>query len=98
MMAVSAWLVWKELKPGQSKRALWVFGIQLVLNTLWSLLFFGLQQPGWAFLEIIMLWMAIVATLALFWRPSRIAALLLVPYLMWVSFASVLNGTIWSLN
>jgi tryptophan-rich sensory protein len=68
------------------------------LNGLWSILFFGMQSPGLAFMEIIVLWLAIAATIGTFWRVTQPAAWLLLPYLAWVSFAAVLNGSIWMLN
>jgi tryptophan-rich sensory protein len=98
MMAVSVWLVWKKSGLANAKFALVIFAIQLVLNLLWSLIFFGMQQPGWAFAEVILLWVSIVMTIAVFFRHSKLAAYLLVPYLLWVSFASFLNYTIWSMN
>ena len=73
-------------------------GVQLVLNALWSYLFFGQQSPGAAFAEIIVLIIAIAITLVLFWRVSPVAGWLMVPYLAWVLFASYLNYTIWRLN
>ena len=75
-----------------------LFAVQLVLNVAWSWIFFGMHQPGWAFVEIVMLWLAIVATMVAFFRCSKIAGWLLVPYLAWVSFAGVLNFAIWRLN
>jgi tryptophan-rich sensory protein len=72
--------------------------VQLALNTLWTPLFFGLHQPGLAFAEIVLLWLAIATTLAAFRPVSRAAAWLLVPYLAWVSFAAALNFTLWRLN
>jgi tryptophan-rich sensory protein len=84
------------MKAAASRLSL--FALQLVLNVAWSWIFFGLHQPGWAFVEIIMLWLAIVATTAAFFRCSKIAGWLLVPYLVWVSFASALNFTIWRMN
>jgi tryptophan-rich sensory protein len=78
--------------------ALIIFFVQLALNTLWSILFFGLRQPGWAFLEIVVLWLFILLTMMVFWRLSRVAGLLLLPYFLWVSFASALNFAIWRLN
>lgn len=98
MMAVAAWLVWKQSGLGKAKPALCWFGFHLVLNVLWSVLFFGLQQPGWAFLEIVALWLSIVVSIVLFYPHSKLAAGLLVPYFLWVTFASFLNFTIWSLN
>jgi translocator protein len=98
MMAVSAWLVWRQGGFIRQRWPLSIFLVQLVLNAAWSPLFFGLKQPGVAFAEIIVLWLAIAWTIAVFWRVHRVAAWLLVPYLAWVSFAAVLNGTLWHLN
>ena len=98
MMAVSTWLVWKNSGWDKSKIALGWFAFHLVLNTLWSLIFFGLQQPGWALVEIVVLWISIMVSIWLFSRHSKLAAGLLVPYLLWVTFATFLNYTIWSLN
>jgi tryptophan-rich sensory protein len=75
-----------------------LFGIQLALNVLWSYVFFGRRAPGWALVEILFLWIAIVATTLAFFRISRTAGLLLLPYLLWTSFAVVLNRSIWRLN
>jgi len=85
---------------GRKKRmvAMVIFGIQLVLNVLWSFLFFGAESPGLALVEIIVLWIAIAATILAFEKVSKTAAWLLVPYLFWVSFASVLNAAIFQLN
>jgi len=98
MMAVAAWLVWQCGGFAAQRRALGLFLTQLVLNALWTPLFFGLRQPGLAFAEIILLWLAILATLLAFRPVSRAATWLLAPYLAWVSFAAVLNATIWRLN
>lgn len=98
MMAVAAWLVWREGGFKHAKWSLIIFGIQLGLNSLWSVIFFGLQQPGYAAVEIVLLWLAIVATAIMFWQRHRPAAVLLIPYLLWVSFASALNIAIWQLN
>lgn len=97
-MAVAAWLVWRQGGLGEARVPLLLFAVQLALNVAWSWVFFGAQQPGWAFVEIVVLWLAIVATTVSFWRRSRAAGWLLVPYLGWVSFAAVLNFTIWRLN
>jgi translocator protein len=97
MMAVAGWLVWRKGGPA-GRRALRWFAVQLVLNVGWSAVFFGLQMPGLAFVEIVLLCVAIAATLKTFWRVSRPAGILLVPYLLWVSFAVVLNFAIWRLN
>ena len=98
MMAVAAWLVWRQGGWKQQRKALLVFLVQLVLNALWSPLFFGLHWPGLAFAEILLLWVAIAWTITVFLHVHRLAAWLLVPYLAWVSFAAVLNGTLWRLN
>jgi tryptophan-rich sensory protein len=99
LMGVAAFLVWRHGLASEGVRlALAVFAVQLALNGLWSILFFGLQAPGWALVEIILLWLAIVATLVLFWRVAPAAGGLLLPYLAWVSFAAVLNASLWWLN
>jgi len=99
MMGVAAFLVWRRgLDANGVSVALTVFAVQLALNGLWSILFFGMQAPGWALVEIILLWLAILATLVLFWRVIPTAGMLLLPYLAWVSFASVLNASLWWLN
>ena len=98
-MAVAGWLVWQQLRRKPTiPLPLALFGIQLVLNTLWSVLFFGVQAPGTALVEILILWAAIFVTLISFWRVSKEAGWLLVPYLAWVTFAAVLNFEIWRLN
>ena len=105
LMGIAAFLIWSsyaKASEGQAKRqikiALGVFGIQLFLNAIWSIIFFGLHSPGWALVDIVLLWLAIVWTMVVFYKISRPAAYLLVPYLLWVSFASYLNYAIWVLN
>lgn len=98
MMAVAAWLVWCRGGWRAQRVALSVFLVQWFLNALWTPLFFGMHRPGLAFAEIVVFWFALAATVVLFWRVSRPAGILLLPYLAWVSFASVLNFTIWRLN
>ena len=99
LMGIAAFLVWRMVwERKEVKMALEVFGIQLFLNAIWSIIFFGLQNPGWALVDIILLWLAIVWTMVVFYKISRPAAYLLVPYLLWVSFASYLNYSIWMLN
>ncbi|MDH3629419.1 MAG: tryptophan-rich sensory protein [Acidobacteriota bacterium] len=98
MMGVSAWLVWRASTGTTRRTALLIFALQLGLNSLWSFIFFGFQQPGWAALEIVALWGAIVATMISFRRIRPMAAWLLLPYLLWVSFATALNISIWVLN
>lgn len=99
LMGVAAFLVWRQGWYRRGVRsALGIFLLQLVLNTLWSFIFFGLHAPGAAFAEIIVLWLAIAATIGLFSRVSQPAAWLLVPYIAWVSFAAYLNYMLWTLN
>jgi tryptophan-rich sensory protein len=98
MMAVAAWLVWRRRGFAGAPWALGLFVLQLALNTLWSAIFFGLRRPGVAAIEILLLWLAILATLIAFAPVSRLAAILLAPYLAWVTFAAVLNFTIWRMN
>ncbi len=98
MMAVAAWLVWRRRKSVHVKGALGLFFIQLAINAAWSPLFFGLQNPLAGLLNIALLWAAILATLIAFRRISSTAAALLVPYWLWVSYASALNFAIWNLN
>ena len=98
MMAAAAWLVWRRGGWKEQRKPLLIFLAQLALNAVWTALFFGLHRPGVAFAEIVLLWLAIVATLVAFRPVNRTAAWLLVPYLAWVSFAAVLNGTLWRLN
>ena len=99
IMALSAWMVWKH-EPDSSlvRPALYLFFLQLLFNVTWSALFFALRKPGWAMVEIIFLWLLILATILVFHRISRLAAWLLVPYLAWVLFAAALNVAIWWLN
>ena len=94
LMGIAAYLVWKR----NNKKALIIFGVQLILNSLWSIIFFGLQNPGLALLEIIILWIAILWTMIAFWKIDRRAGVLFVPYIAWVSFAAYLNYSIWTLN
>lgn len=98
LMAVAAWLVWKCRPAPGVGAALRVYFGQLGLNLVWSVIFFGMRQPGLAVAEITLLWLAIAGTIILFRRHSKAAAWLMVPYLAWVTFAAVLNFTIWQLN
>jgi len=97
MMAVAAWLVWRR-RGSETQQALRIFALQLALNVLWSVLFFGLRLPGVAFAEIILLWLAIGVTARVFGRISTSAGLLFLPYFAWVGFAAILNFAIWRLN
>lgn len=94
-VAVSGWLVWRKvgLRP-----VLWPYAVQLVLNAAWTPIFFGAGAYGWALVDIVALWLVLAATVALFWRVSRPASLLLVPYGLWVTYATALNAAIWAMN
>jgi len=96
LMGVSFYLVWTSGK--EIGAAIIIFSIQLVLNILWSALFFGMKKPFIAFIEIILLWISILASIVLFIDISNTASYLLIPYLLWVSFAAILNFSIWKLN
>ncbi len=99
LMAVAAFLVWnKGLGVRGVKTALIFFGAQLILNVIWSVVFFGFRSPGLAFGEIVVLWFAIAVSIVTFYQVSKPASLLLVPYILWVSFAAVLNLAIFRLN
>ena len=98
MMAVAAHRVWRRAGVKGGREALALFGVQLALNLLWSILFFGLQRIGLALLDIVLLWTAIAATAVAFWRIDRLAGILLLPYLGWVTYAVGLNAAIWHLN
>jgi tryptophan-rich sensory protein len=104
LMGISAFLVWSSYAQASADKKKWVrvalilFGVQLVLNTLWSIIFFGLHSPGSALVEIVFLWLAILATIIAFAGISKPAAWLLAPYILWVSFAMYLNYAIWALN
>lgn len=99
LMGVAAYLVWSK-GPSKSavKVALVAYGVQLLLNALWSPAFFGARSPLLGMIVILPLWVAIAATIGLFWRVSGVAAVLMVPYLLWVSYATALNVAIWQLN
>jgi len=96
LMAIAAWLVWRAGlffgTPGI------LFGLQLILNMLWSWFFFGKHRPDQSFAEILVLWVSILATAVAFVQVNLVAGWLFVPYLLWVTFAAVLNGTIWRMN
>jgi len=98
LMAIAAWLVWRSGGFHANRFALSLFLVQLALNALWSWIFFAWQRGALAFADIVLLWVLIVATLASFWRVRTLAGTLLIPYLLWVSFASVLNYSVWRLN
>jgi tryptophan-rich sensory protein len=98
MMAVAAWLVWRHRDIRLARLALVLFVLQLIFNALWSWLFFAWNRGALSFLDIAVLWATIVVTLICFWRITLLAGLLLVPYLVWVTFASALSYQIWQLN
>lgn len=97
-MAVAAWLVWRKHGFRGASRALSLFVLQLVANALWTWLFFGLNRGALSLAEIAILWLLIVTTMVAFWPLQRASALILVPYLAWVSFASALTFSLWQLN
>jgi len=96
-MAISAWLVWRDYGRG-ALPALLIFFAQLALNVAWSGIFFGSRLPGVAFAEILILWLAIAFNIFVFYWLHPIAALILLPYLLWVTYAAYLNFGIWQLN
>ena len=98
MMAVAAWLIWCDGGWKAQWRPLSLFLLQWFLNALWTPLFFGLHLTGLAFAEIVTLWLVLAATLRSFWYVRKAAAILLVPYLAWITFAASLNFAIWRLN
>ena len=98
MMSVAAWQIWRRGGFASQRFSLSLFLLQLTLNAAWTPLFFGLRQPGIAFAEILLLWIAILATIVAFKRVHKPATALMLPYLAWVTFASALNFTLWRLN
>lgn len=98
LMGISVWLVWREGAFRQNRKVLGLFMAQLALNALWSWLFFTWNLGGLALAELIILWVFILATIIGFWRVKAIAGVLLLPYLCWVSFAGLLNFSLWNLN
>lgn len=98
MMAISAWLVWRNGGFANQARALTLYLAQLAFNAVWSWLFFAWQLGAMAFADIILLWLLILLTIVAFWKANRLAAVLLLPYLAWVSFAAALNYSLWQLN
>jgi benzodiazapine receptor len=98
LMGVAAWLIWRRRGWRPARAALGLFVLQLALNALWSWLFFAWHRGALAFVDIVLLWLLIVATLLAFWRQRPLAGALLLPYLVWVSFAAVLCYVTWQLN
>ena len=98
LMAVAGWRVWRTPRTPARRNALLLFAVQLVLNLMWSLIFFGLQQVGMALVEIAILLLAIAVNTVVFWHLDRPAGALFVPYVLWVAYAAVLNLSLWVLN
>ncbi len=99
LMGISAYLIWQEgIERREVKNAFFLFALQLILNFLWSFFFFKLQSPFHALIEIVLLWLLILATIVSFYSLNKTAAYLLIPYLLWVSFATLLNFSIYRLN
>jgi tryptophan-rich sensory protein len=98
LMGVAAWLVWRVRGFSGAGGALLLFIVQLAANSLWSWLFFGWRVGAWSFVEVLLLWCLVVATTVSFWRIQKVAGALLVPYLVWVTFAAALTYSIWRLN
>jgi len=98
LMGIAAWLVWRAGGFRANRSALTLFLVQLAVNALWSWLFFAWSRGALAFADIVLLWLLIVATLVSFWRVRPLAGALLIPYLLWVSFAAALNFSVWQLN
>ncbi len=98
LMGISFYMIWKIPPSPARTQAIRIFVIQFVLNFCWSIIFFSMHQIGWALVEIIAMWVCILLTILQFRKLSTTAAVLLIPYLLWVSFASLLNGSIWQLN
>ncbi|ADT97062.1 tryptophan-rich sensory protein [Mycolicibacterium gilvum Spyr1] len=98
LMAIAAWLVWRTGPSPETRRALTLYGVQLVLNAAWTPLFFGLGWCGVAFFELSALLVVLIATVVMFWRRSTLAGALLLPYLAWSTFALCLNFAVWQLN
>jgi tryptophan-rich sensory protein len=97
-MAIAAWLAWRSAGLPAARLAAGLFAMQLLANALWSWLFFAWRLGAAAFAEVLLLWLLILATAVAFWRISRLAALLLAPYLAWVSFAAALTWAVWRAN
>ena len=98
IMAVAAWLVWSHVGLLAAGLPLGLFLLQIIFNAAWYWVFFGLQKPGAAFVELVLLWLLIIATTASFWHHVPLAGILMLPYLLWVAFAMSVNFSIWKLN
>jgi len=99
LMGISVYLIWQRIEENKkAKGVMWLFWIHLFFNAIWSITFFGLQNPGLAFVNIIIIWLLIIILMIKFWKINKWSTYLLIPYFIWVSFASVLNYFIWYLN
>lgn len=99
LMGIAFYIIWQKQAAGSLKKtATGIYFLQLLFNFTWSLVFFYLHEPGWAFVNIVLLWLSIAGTIYWFAKISKPAGWLLVPYILWVSFASVLNYAVWQLN
>ena len=98
MIAYAAWRVWTQAAPGEALFPMAAFGVQIALNALWSALFFGLRRPDLAFVEVVCLWLSIVVMMVAYYGVDPLSCWLMVPYLLWVTFAGALNFTVWRLN
>jgi translocator protein len=98
LMGISFYIIWIKKDLPNFGLLLSLFIFQLVLNSFWTIIFFGLHSPFFAFIEIVTLWFAILFCIILFYRVSKIASFLLIPYILWVTFASILTFAIWKLN
>ena len=98
LMGIALYLVWKKPISKDRNTGIAIFMIQFTLNFFWTIIFFKYHQLGWALIEILMMWLSILLTIILFWKSSTLAASLLIPYLAWVSFATLLNAAIMQLN
>ncbi len=98
LMGIAAYLIWKKRQIKGAKTSLWLYGIHLIFNVLWTVIFFGMKNPGLAFAEIIILWALILIVAMKFYKIKKSAGLLFIPYIAWVVFAAILNLAIWRLN
>ncbi len=98
LMGISLFLVWESKSSKVKQIGIWAFIVQLFFNAIWSPIFFGAQNTGLAFIVICFLWVSILVTIYYFWKIHKIASYLLFPYILWVSFAAILNFSIWWLN
>ncbi len=99
LMGIAVYLIWQKITENDKvKTALWLFWLHLFFNAAWSPVFFGLKNPGLALINIFIIWIFIILLLIKFWKINKLSSYLLVPYLLWVSFATLLNYSIWQLN